>query len=649
MCGFAGFLSKPFPGDAEALLRRMGQRIAHRGPDADGVWQDAQVGVGLVHRRLAIQDLSPAGAQPMVSRSGRYILAFNGEIYNFRTLRAELESLGNAFRSHSDTEVMLAAFETWGIAAALDRFNGMFAFALYDTTGRELILARDRLGEKPLYYGLQNGVLVFGSELKALCEHPAWRGEVNRDSIVLLLRHNLIPAPHTIYRDIFKLPPASFVTISVAGTMDSLPQPYRYWKLENAFQERPTTSLSESADELEQCLRSVIGEQMISDVPLGAFLSGGIDSSTVAALMQSQSSQPVRTFSIGFREPGFNEAEHAKAVADHLRTRHTEMYVAPEDALALIPSLPTLYDEPFADSSQLPTYLVSKMTRQHVTVALSGDGGDELFCGYPRYLSTVNAWANRRTGKALARRVMAALPPTASARMIKALAPGQSNRAAVSLEQRLRQERSVNAADTLAEFYQQKVSFWPEPARLVKGGHEPTYALTEPIPGGVLGNPLKTLMWLDLNWYLPDDILVKVDRAAMACSLETRVPMLDRRVVEFALGLPTHLNIENGVGKRVLREVLYRHVPRSLVDRPKQGFAVPLGQWLRTALRDWAEALLAEDRLEREGFFEAGPVRGLWQAHLAGQDDHSFPLWGVLMFQAWFERHSVDRRSAANA
>lgn len=646
MCGFAGFVSVPFPGNAESLLQGMGNKIAHRGPDADGTWCYPDAGLGLVHRRLAIQDLSPLGAQPMHSGTDRYTIVFNGEIYNFLALRAELEKLGVTFRGHSDTEVMLEAFEAWGIPAALDRFNGMFAFALWDRDTQELTLARDRLGEKPLYYGTQAGSLVFGSELKALKVHPSWQGEIDRNAITLLLRHNLIPAPHTIYENVFKLPPASFITFSLPTSLAALPEPQRYWRLESAFGDSPGLAerqpLAAVADQLERCLSEVIAQQMISDVPLGAFLSGGIDSSTVVALMQRVGSEPVRSFSIGFEEPGFNEAEHAKAVAAHLGARHTEMYVSPDDALALIPRLPVLYDEPFADSSQLPTFLVSQMTRQHVTVALSGDGGDELFCGYPRYLSVASAWGRRGTFNSRARRLATAFPPALMAQLVTAMVPGQRGRASASVEERLRQERGSALAKNLAEFYRQKVSFWADPKRLVKGAREPDYALTLPVPESVAADPLKSLMWLDLNWYLPDDILVKVDRAAMACSLETRVPMLDRRVVEFALSIPTALNVENGQGKRVLREVLYRHVPRELVDRPKQGFAVPLGHWLRTVLRDWAEALLDAQRLEREGYLNAKPVRRLWDAHLRGVDDHAYSLWGVLMFQAWLEHENTE-------
>ena len=638
MCGFAGFVSQQCAFDADRVMGEMGAAIVHRGPDHEGAWFRGDLGLGLVHRRLSIQDLSSQGAQPKVSSSGRYVIAFNGEIYNFRALRRDLEKDGAKFTGQSDTEVMLAAFDAWGVEQALERFNGMFAFALVDQQERKLILARDRMGEKPLYYGWQQGVLLFGSELKALRAHPAWNGEVDRNALTLLLRHNLIPAPHTIYKGVAKLPPASWLTFSLGGQTDQWPEPRSYWSLEDAF--RPSLGLTRTAaaDELERRLSTVIDEQMIADVPLGAFLSGGIDSSTIVALMQRQASQPVRTFSVGFNEAGFNEAEHAKAVAKHLGTRHTELYISPEDGLQVIPELPRMYDEPFADSSQIPTWLISRMTREHVTVALSGDGGDELFCGYTRYPGTVSAWNNRKSFKVRLRQLAATLPPEITARLIRRLVPGQGNRHAMSLAERLRHEAQHARAESLSDFYRRRVSYWAEPETLVKRGNEPAYALTDALPASVQEDPLKTLMWLDLNWYLPDDILVKVDRAAMACSLETRVPMLDRRIVEFALGLPTDLNIKGGVGKQVLREVLYRHVPRALIDRPKQGFAVPLGQWLRTSLRDWAEGLLNEQRLEHEGYFNPKPIRLLWQAHLQGQDDHGFSLWGILMFQAWLEQ-----------
>ena len=636
MCGFAGLLAGNENPDGETnhWLKAMGDALQHRGPDGHGVWEGGRV--GLVHRRLAIQDLSPLGAQPMLSATGRFVIAFNGEIYNFETIRNELIVLGHIFRGHSDTEVMLAAFEQWGLQASLEKFAGMFAFVLVDREEGVLHLARDRMGEKPLYYGWQQGTLLFGSELKALRQHPDWVGEIDRSVLPLLLRHNLIPAPHSIYQGICKLLPASYVSFRLEDLQPgTMPEPQRYWQLEAQFSERPGQTLEGAANELEKLLTEVISEQMISDVPLGAFLSGGIDSSTVVALMQKQASTPVKSFSIGFKEAGFNEAEHAAAVARHLGTEHTELYVSEQDALDVIPKLPQMYCEPFADSSQIPTYLVSKMTKQKVTVALSGDGGDELFCGYTRYPAMTSAWHGRKAPKARLKSLLSCLPETPVAALIRAAVPSQRGRSLGAIRQRLALIRAVSGADSLSEYYRQRVSYWPFPEQLLGSTEEAPYGLTAPLPDSIAPETLKTLMWRDLNWYLPDDILVKVDRAAMACSLETRVPLLDPRVVSFALGLPTSLNVQDGVGKQVLRSVLYRHVPRELIDRPKQGFAVPIAQWLRGALRDWAEGLLDYRTLTDQGYWNSDVVRWFWKEHLSGREDYSFELWGILMFQAW--------------
>lgn len=640
MCGFAGLVNSQRAGLTENRLREMGQAIVHRGPDADGVWIGAELGVGLVHRRLSIQDLSPAGAQPMVSASGRYVIAFNGEIYNFRQIRADLEKEGCVFRGHSDTEVMLASIECWGIKASLARFSGMFAFALVDTHKRSLLLARDRMGEKPLYYGWQGNTLLFGSELKALRAHPDWKGGVEPQALALLLRHNVIPAPWSIHPGIFKVPPASLIYFDLTNLSPGRsPEPSRYWLLEDCFGASASGTFDECSLQLERLLSNVIEEQMVSDVPLGAFLSGGIDSSTVVALMQKRASQPVRTFSIGFDEPGFNEAIHAAEVARHLGTRHTELYVKPEDALQLVPRLPELYDEPFADSSQLPTFLVSEMTRKHVTVALSGDGGDELFCGYTRYPSVVNRWQHRFSGSALGRKAVSFIPEGLASRGLRAAVPSQRGRSLLAIGHRLKAERAMAKAGDLSEFYRQSVSFWNEPECFTKPVGEGIYGLNAPSPEGVPDNGMKTLMWRDLNWYLPDDILVKVDRAAMACSLETRIPMLDPRVVSFALSLPLSYNVRGSVGKQVLRSVLYRHVPQALVDRPKQGFAVPVGQWLRGPLRDWAESLLTPSIFQKQEYLNEDVVMAYWHEHLRGREDYSSELWGILMFLAWLEKN----------
>lgn len=612
--------------------------LTHRGPDDSGILWMPDAGLGVAHRRLSIQDLSPAGAQPMWSESGRFVITYNGEIYNFAVLSRELEGLGHEFRGHSDTEVMLAAFEAWGIEGALDRFAGMFAFAVWDRQANALWLARDRMGEKPLYYGWAGDTFLFASELKALRVHPAFRAEVNRDALPLLLRHNYIPAPHSIYRGVFKLPPAHVLRVPLDADARDV-EPRRYWKLEAAFEPAPSDLDAESAaDELERRLGEVLEEQMVADVPLGAFLSGGIDSSTVVALMQQRASQPVRTFTIGFDEPGFNEAEHAAAVAAHLGTDHTEMYVTSRDARDVIPDLPRIYDEPFADSSQIPTHLVSRLTRQHVTVSLSGDGGDELFAGYDRYRTALGAWRRHRTEPGVRQRLerlLLALPDPLAASAARTVG-GQRGLSDAGLHEKLNRERLLRRAPSLAAHYRQYIGYWSDPASLVPGAVEPDYALTAALPDSIARlSPLKQLQWMDLNSYLPDDILAKVDRAAMAVSLETRVPMLDHRFVAFALGLPDRLNRRDGVGKQVLRRVLNRHVPSALVDRPKQGFAVPVASWLRGELRDWAEHHLDESRLRSEGFWDATRVRRTWADHLARRGDYSFQLWGVLMFQAW--------------
>lgn len=644
MCGFAGFVSREVDPASSQILEAMGRAIAYRGPDDSGTWLSGELGIGLVHRRLAIQDLSPAGAQPMASASGRFVIAFNGEIYNFQALRAELENNGCCFRGHSDTEVMLQAIEAWGLLESLSRFEGMFAFALVDLEEWSLTLARDRMGEKPLYFGWQGNTLLFGSELKALRAHPAWQGDIDTRAITLLLRHNVIPGPLSIHKGIHKLPPASFVQFALSDTEPGFsPEPRRYWKLEACFQEqRVYQSVDDASVELETLLGNVIERQMVSDVPLGAFLSGGIDSSTVVALMQERAKQRVRTFSIGFNEPGFNEAEHAAAVAKHLGTDHIELYVTEQQARDLVPRIPEIYDEPFADSSQIPTFLVSEMTKKHVTVALSGDGGDELFCGYTRYPGVLNAWQRRNGFAGRLRKLATALPPGLSSRLVRALVPGQGTRTAEAIRYRLQRIQSSASASDLSEFYRRSVSLWPDPALALVNADEYQYGLNQDLPAGLAEETLKTLMWRDLNWYLPDDILTKVDRAAMACSLETRIPMLAPDIVTFALGLPESLNLNAGVGKQVLRSLLYRHVPRALIDRPKQGFAVPVAEWLRGSLRDWVESLLSEQRLRDQGYWHTGTVRWIWQEHLSGRENYSSELWGILMFQAWLDHNKSE-------
>lgn len=658
MCGLAGFWqSSHFSADtAQAVAEKMADRIAHRGPDDAGVWVDEAAGIALAHRRLSILDLSPHGHQPMLSHCGRYVIAFNGEVYNFAALRGELEqaAVAPAWRGHSDTEVMLAAIATWGLEPALKKFVGMFAFALWDRETRTLSLARDRLGEKPLYYGWQGETFLFGSELKALKAHPAFRAEIDHDALTLFLRHNAIPAPYSIYQGIRKLPPGSYWQC----TLSPGPSPAGgrgeikvYWsaRLVAEMGQRNLFRGGErqAVTELERLLGQAVGGQMVADVPLGAFLSGGIDSTTIVALMQAQSRRPVKTFTIGFNESGYNEADHAHAVARHLGTEHTELYVTPQDAMDVIPSLSAIYDEPFADSSQIPTCLVSRLAHSHVTVSLSGDGGDELFGGYNRYFWARNLW--RKLGW-MPRPLRAAL-----AGVLTTLPPAVWNTAFQKLERwlppRLRYanpgDKLHKAAEILAvrspeEIYLGLVSHWKNPAQLVPGSHEPLTLLTDPGQQADLPDFEHRMMYLDSVTYLPDDILAKVDRAAMAVSLETRVPLLDHRVVEFAWSLPLHMKIRQGQGKWLLRQVLYRHVPQAMMERLKMGFGVPIDQWLRGPLKAWAAALVEPGRLAREGFFDPAPVQRKWAEHQSGSRNWSYYLWDVLMFQAWLEN---ERRS----
>ncbi|OLY72491.1 asparagine synthetase B [Pseudomonas sp. ATCC PTA-122608] len=625
MCGFSGyFTNKKFSTDESSLLEAMGRSIINRGPDGGGYWFDSAAGIGLSHRRLAIVDLTAAGHQPMHSSSGRFVIAFNGEIYNHGELRALLEESGLSptWNGHSDTETLLECFEHWGIEKTLQATVGMFAIALWDTRQNELVLARDRLGEKPLYWGWQNDVLLFGSELKALKVHPAFCADIDRDALALYLRHNYVPAPYSIYQGIEKLKPGHYVRIAIdqrRSDVKALP----FWSFNRAVEAGLASPLQSDAnavvDTLEAQLSESIGMQMLADVPLGAFLSGGVDSSLVVGLMQKQSPRPVKTFTIGFSEAGFNEAEHALAVSRHLGTEHTEIYVQSKDALDVIPDLPNIYCEPFADSSQIPTFLVSRLARQQVTVTLSGDAGDELFGGYNPYQFAPRIWGKISQVPLPLRRFASA---TLKALPIKG-----------------KVEKLVDILDTPSreDFYRQLVSHWKTPSSVVIGAKEPITVLDTSSAWPATQRYEEWMMAMDAQTYMADDILVKVDRAAMASSLETRVPMLDHRVVELAWRIPLDMKIRGGVGKWVLREVLYRHVPRELIERPKKGFSIPIATWLRGPLRDWSESLLDEGRLRREGFFHPAPIRRAWEQHLSGRADHSSKLWGVLMFQAWLE------------
>ena len=650
MCGFAGFrlVSGVDTGAPEDRLRIMADSLRHRGPDADGVWFSQAAGVGLAHRRLSIQDISPSGAQPMVSDSGRYVIAFNGEIYNFTELRDEFVNSGHRFRGHSDTEVMLACFEQWGVPASLEKFEGMFAFALFDAGERMLYLARDRLGEKPLYYGWNRyNTLLFGSELKALRQHPDFDDTIDRNAIALLLKYNYIPAPHSIYRSIRKLEPGCYLSVSLA-TENAGADIHRYWEAPVFFgRVDESASREEYTTQLESLLKRSIRQQMISDVPLGAFLSGGVDSSAVVALMQSQTSRPVKTFCIGFNEKQYNEAVYAKNVAAHLGTDHTELYIDADDSLGVIPSIPTIYDEPFADSSQIPTFLISKLARQDVTVSLSGDGGDELFCGYERYFEYMRAWQSRGQSPSLFGRLQAAaletVPRGLMAPAIKLLSRSQRNYSLSYISEKIERHNGIAHSRNLQEFYERSLRYWYRADEVVLGANDVGTVLRDYPVSGTCEDGYRQLMLLDILSYLPDDILVKVDRAAMANSLETRVPFLNHRIVEFAATVPAAMQTDGVTGKHMLRDILYRYVPQSLIERPKQGFAVPLPAWLRSQLKDWAATLLDAGRLRDEGFFDERAVSKKWHEHLTGHADHSFHLWGVLVFQAWLEQQKAER------
>ncbi len=650
MCGITGFYDanrqRPTQ-EMGGIVQSMSHALYHRGPDDSGIWIDADNGIALGHRRLAIIDISPEGHQPMVSANGRYAIAFNGEIYNFLELRRELERLGHRFRGHSDTEVMLAGFSEWGLYPALKRFNGMFAFALWDSKERVLHLGRDRLGEKPLYYGCFGQTFLFASELKALKTHPAFQAQINRDALALFLRYNCVPAPYSIYQGIFKLPPGTVLTWNGKETH---PTPVPYWSAKEVAQlgtAQPWLgSESEAITQLEALLRDAIQLRMVADVPLGAFLSGGIDSSTVVALMQAQSSQPVKTFTIGFYEDAYNEAQYAKAVAQHLGTDHTELYVTPEEALAVIPKLPSLYDEPFSDDSQIPTFLVSQLARQHVTVSLSGDGGDELFGGYNRYFWGRRIW--QKIGwlpqrlRQTAAHTLTWLSPQAWDRgftQLGAFLPTQFKVPTPGDD--LHKLAGILAVPNPEAMYTDLVSHWKDPEAIVIGGVEAVTALSDRKNWARLPDFTQRMMYLDAITYLPDDILVKVDRASMGVSLEARVPYLDHRVVELAWRMPLSLKIRGLQGKWLLRQVLYRYVPQSLIERPKAGFGMPIERWLRGPLRDWAESLLDERRLRDEGFFHPQPIRQKWVEHLSGERNWQYDLWDVLMFQAWLEESHV--------
>jgi asparagine synthase (glutamine-hydrolysing) len=680
MCGLTGFVGKPERYGLAEIARQMANAMDHRGPDDVGAWEDAAAGLALGHRRLAIVDLSVTGHQPMHSASGRWVLAFNGEIYNHMALRAELEAMGYyspeglamtkrmVWRGHSDTETLLAGFEHFGVEATLQRCVGMFAVALWDRQSCTLTLARDRFGEKPLYYGwVGRGLgraLVFGSELKALKAYPGFDAPVCREALAQYLRFMYVPAPRSIYHGIYKLEPGCLLTVQGSPRFDAPAQPLRpgenyggislqrWWSLAGAVESGSRVPLANEAEALgllEQKLTEAVSLQSLADVPLGAFLSGGVDSSTIVALMQRQSSRPVKTFTIGFDEAGFDESPHALAVARHLGTEHHEMRVSAQMAQDVIPRLPWMYDEPFADSSQIPTHLVCQAAREHVKVALSGDAGDELFGGYNRYfwgpkIWSKVAWLPLPVRQAMGK-LMTSIPIGAWDTLVKPFGAVSGLDGVSRLGDKMHKLGGrMQTVRTMDDLYRSLVSEWQDPAALVRSADgssvlEPYCGLDDPLPlHGVHDAPLR-MMFRDAITYLPDDILCKVDRAAMATSLETRVPFLDHRVVELAWSLPLHMKIRGNVGKWALRQVLYKHVPKELIERPKAGFGIPIGQWLRGPLRDWAESLISEGRLSAEGYLQPALIRQVWAEHLNGRRDHTAKLWSVLMFQAWLEKN----------
>ncbi len=645
MCGIVGFWDKS--GVNTVTIEKMAERISHRGPDDMGTWLNSNGDLALAHRRLSIIDLSPAGHQPMHSPCGRFTLVYNGEIYNHQDLRAKLKKENGHFnwRGHSDSETLLASLRHWGIEGALQRLNGMFAFALWDNAEKTLFLARDRMGEKPLYYGHNGNAFLFGSELKSLKAHPKWQGVINRDALTLYMRYNYVPTPWSIYQGIYKLAPAHFVVIKEGGNNVSKPQ--CYWNLAK-IAEKGSANLKDNTeqaiDELDTLLRDAVLGRMASDVPLGTFLSGGFDSTLVTALMQAQSDKPIKTFTIGFHEKGYNEAVHAKAVAKHLGTDHTELYVTSQEAIAVIPKLPTIWDEPFSDSSQIPTFLVSELARKHVTVSLSGDGGDELFCGYNRYIQGYQIWKKLCLLPPSLRNALAATINFLPANLLGNMQQILPKRLQIAhLADRLPKLADVVKQNNGNSYYHNLVSHWKNPEDIVIGGKEPLTLFSNPKNNPKLLGLRERMMYLDSMTYLPDDILTKVDRASMAVGLEARVPLLDHRVVEYAWQLPMSMKYKNGKSKWILREVLYRYVPRELMERPKMGFGVPIDEWLRGPLRDWAEELLNEKRLREEGFFYPGPIRKMWEEHVSGKRRWHYYLWDVLMFQAWLEVQKGDK------
>lgn len=641
MCGIAGFICPRASANGLTLLHDMTRSLSHRGPDSEGFWQSRDGRVNLGHRRLAIIDLSPNGHQPMATADGRFVLSFNGEIYNFLDIREELEQAGQTFRSSGDTEVLLYALARWGVESTLRKLNGMFAFALWDSAEKRLWLARDRFGEKPLYYGSQNGLFIFGSEMRVFEKHPDFRREVDPDILPSFLRFNYIPWPYSIFKGIRKLEPAHYLAIGPDGALrESKP----YWRLYDLLNEETEHSIDirdqDVINHLERIMLKAVRQRMLSDVPLGAFLSGGIDSSTIVALMQAQSSRPIKTFTIGFWDPNYNEAEDAAKIAHHLGTDHHEHYLSSRECFDLIERLPQIYDEPFADSSQIPTTLVSQFTRRHVTVALSGDAGDELFGGYNRYVWGQRLWPLMRALPnsvcKFGRELVHGLEPDTWNQLFQTIDPFLPRRLRLrGGGEKLHKFAQALGAQDPDELYRIFVSQWQEPRRIALGAKELRSLIEDPesCPKGL--DFVERMMFLDQMTYLPSDILTKVDRASMSTNLEARVPFLDNDVVHFAWSLPLSVKIRNKIGKWPLRQLLKRYIPENLFERPKAGFGVPVGDWMRGPLRDWAEELLSEKRLSDGGYFDVKRVRAEWADHLAGRRKAQYRLWSILMFEGW--------------
>lgn len=650
MCGINGFIAKDGANsDSLRILQRMTDALAHRGPDSSGYWQSSDGWVNLGHRRLSIIDLTASGHQPMCSPDGGHVISYNGEIYNFRELREELIKQGITFRGGSDTEVLLQALVTWGLEPALKRLNGMFAFAYWNGLERKLWLARDRFGEKPLYYSWQNGRFFFGSELKALAQHPAFQREIDRSILPTYMRFNYVPCPHSIFKNVFKLPPGHSLEIDMSGAARASKP---YWQLRDSVDgreiDRRAPDDPEIITELDGLLTNAVGQRMLSDVPLGAFLSGGVDSSLIVALMQKQSTRPVKTFTIGYWEDNYNESAEAARVAKHLCTEHHEYYISSRECLGVIARLPEIYDEPFADSSQIPTTLISQFARKHVTVALSGDAGDEIFGGYNRYIWSRRIWPLIDLLPAgirgVARDITQRLSPTQWDKLFMGLNPVLPGKLKVrGAGDKLHKLATAIGAKDSDALYRSFVSQWQNPVDILVRTPESHSFLDDPsiCPAGL--DFVEKMMYLDQMTYLPSDILCKVDRATMSVGLEARAPFLDNEVARFGWNLPVETKMNHGIAKWPLRQLLKRYLPEALFDRPKMGFGIPTGDWLRGPLREWAEDLLSDASLSEGGCFNVEMVRGTWAEHLSGRRNMAHHLWSVLMFQSW-KRKWIDGR-----